>query len=543
MNSILLRAAACLCLASASAGCAERKAAHEPAAPVLRLSQRNEPADLDPATAALPDDFFIIRALGEGLVVPTPAGPVPGAAERWELSTDRLAWTFHLRTGGRWSNGEPVTADDFLASYRRALSPVTAAPKAELFYPVKNAREYVSGQISDFSSVGFRAPDARTLVVTLARPATGFLAYAASGPWIPVNPRAVGRWGRRWTRPGSNVGNGPFVLQEWVPNQRISVRRNPYYRAAATIRIAGIQFVRFDDGDSEERAYRTGNIDATMALPATKLETYARERPAELHRMPLAETRYLAFNTQRRPLDDPRVRRALSLAIDRGRIVRDVLQGGQAAADRLIPPALDSVPGAPEPRFRSAGDPDEARRLLAEAGFPGGRGFPRMEVSGWTNTPVIEAIQEMWKKNLGIATDVAVREARVHVAALRAGAYDIGFITLIPDVADPLSVLENFTSESPNNYPRWIDPPYDALVEAAAGDGDPASRAARLEAAERRLLDACPLAPVYFNAKNWAMQPSVRGWREDALWQRYYPDLWMELPTASAPASSPHANP
>ena len=543
MSSALLRAV-CLCALLAVTSCARREGAPATAsASILRLSQRNEPADLDPATAALPDDFFIIRALSEGLVVPTPSGPQPGAAARWEVSADGLVYTFHLRPDAQWSNGEPASADDFLVAFHRVLAPSTAAPKADLFYPVKNARAYIAGAIADFSQVGLKAPDPHTLVVTLARPTPEFLAYAASGPWIPVNPRVVARLGRQWTRPGNYVGNGPFVLTEWLPTQRISVRRNPQYREAANVRLAGIQFIRFDDGDAEERSYRAGEIDVTMALPATKLETYARERPAESHRMALAETRYLAFNLQRRPLDDPRVRRALSLAIDRKRIVDDVLQGGQTAADRLLPPALLSRPDGPPPGFRRDGDPDEARRLMAEAGFRDGRGFARLELSGWTNLPVLEAIQAMWEKNLGIEMAVTVREARVHVAALRSGAYDVGFITLIPDVADPWSILDAFTSDSPNNYPHWVDARYDALVARAAAVADPQARGVLLHAAEWRLLEDCPIAPVYFNAKNWAMQPYVRGWQEDALWQRFYPSLWMELPTAPAPASSHHANP
>lgn len=534
MKFLLLRSVAGLGAALALAGCARREAsAPEPASPILRISQRNEPEDLDPATAALPDDFFVIRALGEGLLVPTPAGPAAAAAERWEISPDGLVYTFYLRPDGRWSNGEAATAEDFVASFRRALTPATAAPKADLFFPVKNARAYVSGEISDFSRVGLAAPDPHTVVVTLERPNSGFLAYAASGPWIPINPRVVRRLGRQWTRPGNYVGNGPFVLAEWLPSQRISVRRNPAYRGAPAVRLAGIQFIRFDDGDAEERAYRSGDVDVTMALPPTKLETYARERPAELRRMPLAETRYLSFNLRLPPLGDVRVRRALSLAIDRGRVVDDVLQGGQTAAGRLLPPALSSLPALRHPGPARGGDPEQARRLLAEAGFPGGRGFPRLELSGWNSTPVLEAIQAMWKKVLGIDVSVVVRDARVHVASLRSGSYDIGFMTLIPDVADPLPILEGFTSASPDNYPHWADPKYDALVGEAATDGVPGSRAARLSAAEGYLLEACPLAPLYFNAKNWAMRPYVIGWEETALWERYYPSLGVVPEAAS----------
>lgn len=519
-------------------GCARRGAVTSGPPAILRLSQRNEPTDLDPATAGLPDDFFVIRALSEGLVVPVPGeGPRPGAAESWEFSADNLTCTFHLRKDERWSNGEPLTADDFIASFRRVLTPGAAAPKADLLFVVRNARAYFTGRISDFAAVGFRSPDPRTLVVTLEKPTPQFLAYAASGPWVPVNPRIVERYGSEWTRPAHYVGNGPYVLAEWLPNQRIVVRKNPNYRDTAGISLGEIQFIRFDDGDAEERAYRAGQVDLTMAVPISKLDTYRRERPAELHRSPLAETRILTFNTRRPPLDDVRVRRALSLAIDRAKIVTDLLRGGQEPANRLLPAAIAAleVPSSAGAKgalpVSAQGNPDdvaEARRLLAEAGFPNGSRFPRLELSGWDRNPALEAIQDMWKKNLGIEVSLAIREARVHVSALRSGLYDIGFITLIPDVADPLAALENFTSGSPNNLPHWSDGEYDAALAGASKATNPAQRAEELQKAEARLLDQRPLAPLYFNAKNWLMRPQVHGWKEDELWTRYYPGLSLD---------------
>ncbi|HND62785.1 MAG TPA: peptide ABC transporter substrate-binding protein, partial [Opitutaceae bacterium] len=338
------RAGFALLLAAAAgfglAGCGRTEADRGGA--MLRISQRNEPTDLDPALATLPDDFFILRALSEGLVAPDPAGgtPVPAAAESWTVSADGRTYTFHLRPDGRWSDGEPVTADDFVASYRRLLTPATAAPKTALFDLVRGARDFAAGVTSDFDTVGFKATDPQTLVVTLERPAPRFLHYAASGPWLPANPRAVARFGRTWTRAGNFVGNGPFTLVEWSPHQRIVVRKNPAYHDAARVLLDGIQFVAFDNGDAEERAFRSGQVDVTMAVPFSKLDAYQRDQPDEVHRAPLAETRYLAFNTTKAPLNDVRVRRALSLALDRTRLVERVVRGGQEAAERMVPPAL-----------------------------------------------------------------------------------------------------------------------------------------------------------------------------------------------------------
>lgn len=547
-------------MAAIPSGCSQREPATPAAAPsgprVLRISQRNEPADLDPALAALPDEFFVLRALSEGLVAPLPLHPAapstpervrPAAAERWDVSADGLVYTFHLRPAARWSNGEPVVAQDFVDSYRRLLTPATAAPKAALFFLVKNARVFATGALTDFAAVGFRAVDPHTLVVTLERPAPQFLAYAASGPWLPVNPRVVAAHGREWTRPEHFVGNGPFTLTEWRPHQRIVVRRNPQHHDAKRALVDEIQFIAFDSGDTEERAYRAGQIDITMSVPFSKLETYARERPAELHRAPLVETRFLSFNTTRPPLDDPRVRRAFALAIDRAKITEAVLRGGQLPAATFISPQL-YVPGIDraEPLAASvhaapAGgpmtyEPTLARQLLADAGFPEGRGFPRLELSTWgVTSQVVEALQQMWRKELGVQVGLVTREARVHLAALREGRYDLGFITAIPDVADATNLLQELTTGAPGNYPHWSDSRYDALLANAAQERDAVRQLTLLRAAEARLLDQCPLAPVYFNSINWLMAPRVRGWQPDALWTRFYLEVEVSGVSATPP--------
>ena len=504
------------------------KHAADPPVQVLRISQRNEPGNLDPARATLPDDFFIIRALGEGLVSPAPHGgpPRPAAAERWDTSADGLTYTFHLRRNATWSNGEPVTAQDFVSSYRRVLTPATAAPKAALFFLVRGAEDFYRGRLAAFAQVGFRAPDEHTLIVTLARPAAHFLAYAASGPWIPVNPRIVARHGRNWTRPEHHVGNGPFTLAEWRPGQRIVVQKRAGYWDAGAVKVDAIHFLAFDNGDAEDRAYRAGQLDVTMAVPYTKLAGYAAAQPSPLQHSPLHETRYLAFNTTRPPLNDVRVRRALALTLDRSALVNQVLQGGLTVARHYVPPGL----GGFTPIARLAEDAAEARRLLNEAGYPGGAGFPVLELTGWTQTTVLEAVQAMWKKQLGLSVRIAVREARVHLAALQQGDYDIGFMTAIPDVADPADLLKDLHSGAPANYPQWRDVEFDRLLTLAGATDAPVERLAFLAAAEARLTMECPVAPLYFNARNYLLQPAVQGWHEDAIWTRDYKQVSLHRP-------------
>jgi oligopeptide transport system substrate-binding protein len=498
---------------------------------VLRISQRSEPADLDPATASLPDEFFIIRALGEGLFVPSSdnGAPRPGLAASCDVSPDGLAYTFHLRENLRWSSGEPLTADDLVASFRRTLTPATAAPKAHLFFAVKNARAFATGALADFSQVGFRAPDERTLEITLEHPTSRFLHYVASGPWIPVNPRVVARHGRAWTKPETHVGCGPFVLAEWRPQQRIVVRRNPHYHAAASVHLDAIEFLRLDNDETEERAFRAAQVDVTLTVPKSKIATYAREHPGELHRAPLAETRFLAFNTRHAPLSDPRVRRALALAIDRPRLIDRVLLGGQEAAHRFLSPALRFGTESVLP-FELRHDPDRARRLLAEAGFPDGRNFPRLELTAWSpsQVPVLETLQAMWRDTLGIEIAIATRETKVHLASLVAGTYDLAFMTTLLDVADPVAVLGDFATGATNNFPHWHSDEFDRLIAEAVRQPGPAAQSPLLARAEELLLEAAPVAPLYFNSQHWLMSPRVHGWRQDGLWHRDYTALRLD---------------
>ncbi len=465
--------------------CSKRTAT--PTSQTLRLSQRNEPATLDPQLATLPDEFFIIRALSEGLVTPNPDGgtPLPAVAERWETSADGLTWTFHLRANARWSNGDPVTAGDFVFSIQRALNPATAAPKAQLFAAVQDAH----------------ASDQRTLVVSLRQSTPDFLALAASGPWIPVHPTA-------------KVGNGPFALTEWKPNQHIIVRKNPRYWDAAAVKLDAIHFLAFDNGDTEDRAFRAGQLDVTMGVPASKLDTYRIATPAVLHTVPLHETRYLALNTIKAPLNDARVRRALSLTLDRKILTDKVLKGGQQPAFTFVPPGL----GGYAPAASLTENVDEARRLLTEAGFSGGKNFPKLELSTWgASITILEAVQQRWRDELGIEVALVQREARTHLAALATGDYDIGFVTAIPDYDSPADLLTRFTAGNASNYPHWSNAEFDRLV--AAG---------KWTEAEAILLGDIPVIPLYFNAKNFLLRPAVHGWREDALWTRYYKNVSLD---------------
>jgi oligopeptide transport system substrate-binding protein len=268
-------------------------------------------------------------------------------------------------------------------------------------------------------------------------------------------------------------------------------------------------------------------------VPSSKVEAYAVERPTELHRAPMSETRYFSFNTRKPPLDDERVRRALALALDRNMIVERVLRGGQQPAIRLLPVALqESSPGAVSPEFGDAQhthNPEAAKKLLAEAGYSK-KAFPRFELTAWSPSqiPVLETAQQMWRQALGLDFTIAIREARVHLSTLAAGDYDIAFVIAIPDVADATQLLGDFLSDAPENYPHWKHAGFDAAFLQALSVADPPRRARALLAAEQLVLQSAPLTPVYFNTKIWLMSPRVRGWQEDGLWTRSYHNIYLD---------------
>jgi oligopeptide transport system substrate-binding protein len=315
--------------------CARRETAQVDAVreQTLLLGNGAEPEDLDPQVVTAYTDQNILLALFEGLTAidEKTSQAVPAAATSWECSADGLTWTFHLREDMHWSNGDQLTADDFVQSWRRMLTPAFGAEYAYLLYPIKNAQAFNEGTESDASVLGLSAPDALTIRIELARPTPYLPILVGLPPWYPVNPRVLERFGATakrgtdWTRPGNLVGNGPFTLDEWVPNSRIVVGRNSNYWNADAVTLHQIVFYPTENPDTEEKDFRAGQVHVTYALPLVKISQYIRQAPDMLRVDPFLQTFFLRFNVNRRPFDDPRVRKALSLVIDRDSISKHVL--------------------------------------------------------------------------------------------------------------------------------------------------------------------------------------------------------------------------
>jgi len=494
-----------------------------------------EISGLDPQVTTGLSEYSVISALFEGLVAEDPVDlhPVPGVAASWDVSPDGMVYTFHLRAGAKWSDGEPVTAQDFVDSWRRALTPALAAPYASMLYVVRGAEAFNRGTTTDFGRVGVSAPDAHTLRVALVRPTPQFPAMLDQPVWFPVNLRciaasgAIGARDNPWTRPGRLVGDGPFVLKSWRPGQEIVVEKSPTYWDAAHVRLNAIHFYPFDSMDAAERAFRAGQLHLIETLPVGKIDAYRRETPQLLRIDPSLDTYFFRLNVRRPPLDDERVRRALSLAIDRQAIVDKILRGGQQPATAFTPPGF---PGYAPPAAVTT-DFAGARRLLAAAGFPGGKGLPPLELlynTSENHRLVGEAVQEMWRRELGLDVRLVNEELKAVLADRAAGNYQILLYDWAGDYLDATTFLDVWRGDSGNNHTGWSDAAYDRLLDEAARTADPAARAALFQQAERLLLAAAPIIPLYYNTHAFLLQPSVKGWYPTLLDHHPYKYVYLD---------------
>lgn len=521
-------------------GCARSGSPLEEAnrAGILHWGNGAEIQDLDGQIVTGIPEHTVLMALMEGLVAPNPVdlGPEPGVAERWDVSADGRTYTFHLRADARWSDGTPVTAEDFLLSYRRMLTPSLGASYANMIYDyVDGAAEYHRGEHADFERVGFRARDARTLEVRLKHPTPYFLNILANHySWWPVPVKVVERFGgldrkgTAWTRPENFVGNGPFRLKSWRPDQVLIVEKNPLYWDADRVRLREIHFHPIESQDTEERMFRTGRLHRTNDVPLSKIDVYRRENPELLRIDPFLGVYFYRFNTTRPPFSDSRVRRAFALAIDRESLVRNVTRGGQAPAYHFTPPG---VPGY-APRARLEGDLDEARRLLAEAGFPGGAGLPSIDLLYNTHDNhrlIAEAIQQMWRTNLGAGVRLVNQEWKVYLDTTETLAYDLSRAGWIGDYIDPHSFLEIFVTGGGNNHTGWGDPEYDALHARALAAPDDDARFALYERMEEILMRELPVLPIYHYTRVKLLHPSVRGFHPTLLDLHPFKHLHLEV--------------
>lgn len=531
----------CLAVALGGGGCAKRESVAERGVreQVLHLNIGAEPQDLDPPRMQTNPHISVLMALYEGLVTYDPADlhPVPGVAERWDISPDGLIYTFHLRADARWSNGDPVTAHDFVFSAKRTLSPAFASPYAFYYEVVRGAADYHAGRLTDFAQVGVRALDDRTLRIELNQPAPYQLFLLGSFAWMPVHRPTIEKHGRydqpvtSWCKPGEFVGNGPFTLEEWRTSDVITVRRNPRYWDAANVRLSTIHFHLIENEETEERAYRNGQLHITEFVPNAKLDTWRRAAPDQLKTGPFFSTYFYAFDLTKPPFDDLKVRRAFSLALDRAALVSTFPQNGMRPATSFVVPGVDGYGYTGEHALRF--NPAEARRLLAEAGYPDGKGFPEVEITFNSNSRhqrVAEIMQGMWERHLGVRLKITNVEGKVYQADRIRRKYLLSRAGWVGDYLDAHAFLEMYLSTGGQNTTGFANPEYDRLVRASRGQTDLSARHETYRQAEDILLRELPIIPLFYDGKPHLVHPAVRGWHSNLLDIHPPKALWLEAP-------------
>ncbi|MBI5169887.1 MAG: peptide ABC transporter substrate-binding protein [Candidatus Eisenbacteria bacterium] len=536
-----VRLAAALVLALAAAACAPERDARDardarwfgsirpPAANVLRFNNGTEPETTDPSVMSGQPDGMIARILFEGLTEYDPQTllPVPGQAYRWETSADGLTYTFHLRPNLVWSDGSPLTAHDFVWSWRRVLSPSTASRAAALMYPIVNAEAFNKGTLADSTRLGLAAPDDSTFVVTLRAPTPWLLFLTSYYTFVPVPRACIEKHGARWTEPGKIVNNGAFSLVSHRQNAKYVFAKNPKYWAASEVKLDGIEAYCVDDLNTSTNLYKAGVIDWNPSgyIPSPFLP-YVRGF-ADYTTGEFQATYFYGVNCTRPPFDDPRVRRALNMAIDREAIARDLLKGTRRAWGRLTPSGYPGYDGPPHVPFA----PDSARAELARAGFPGGRGFPKFTILFNTSEDhrrIAEAVQAMWKRELNVPVELQNMEWASFQQASTTLRYDVARRSWIGDYLDPSTFLTLLTTGNGNNRSGWSDPEYDRLLRESEREVDPVKRAALLRTAEARALASSPFLPIYHYSTHELIKPYVKGIFHTALDVHPLSRVWID---------------
>lgn len=528
----------CLLISLALAGCkpAGTQAERARADDMLLMSAGPEPPTLDPHLNTGAAAAFIINALWEPLVEwnDDATGVVPAAAARWDISADGRTYTFHLRPEARWSNGDPVTAHEWVRSLQRWLTPSFGAELANQADPILGATDFRLGRTTDWNTVGIRAPDDHTLVIELTEPYPGFVDWLCSYPWVPVHLSSLAETGaiddplNPFLKPGRLITNGAFVLTEWRHDQYVEVERNPHFHDPA--RLRAIRFYAMDNLDTMERAFRGGQLHLTDGVPPAKIIAYQEAQDPVLSIKPRVGLQYFSFNTRQPPFDDPRVRRALSLALDRAQLTDAVLRNGSPPAYSVIKP----LAGVYEPTIALRESVDEARALLAEAGYPDGQGFPTVEYlfnSSDLNRTVAEALQQMWRTALNIDIKPRNEDWKVFLDTRHRGDYQIARSGWLPFTTQPAELYALMSTPSPSNETGWSNAEYDRLLEQAMHTLDPAERRACFAAMDVILRDEMPVIPMAYYSRARLIDPAIDGWPRNPL-EAF---VWQDIGFAPAP--------
>lgn len=497
----------------------------------LRRGNDAEPDTLDPHLASATYEFAIVGDLFLGLMTENAAADqILGAAEDYHVSQDGLTHTFRIRDHC-WSDGVPVTADDFVWSFRRVLDPRTASEYASALYPILNA-EAVNAKRLPPQALGVRALDSRTLEICFGVQvpyATQLLAQTCT---FPVPRHVIDKYGESWTRPGIMVGNGPYVLTEWVPNDHIVIEKNPRFYDADRIRIQRAHIHPTQDYAAALTRFRAGELDIDVDVPSQDIGWVERNLPGVMHVAPYMLSDYVLFNVKAKPVDDLRVRTALSLAIDRETIARRVMGAGEAAAYAFVPPHMPNYPESVGLRFRELGKEEryaEAKRLLAEAGYGPARPLAfDFNIHNITTARMVSvALQSMWKA-IGAEVRIVPSDEKDHYNLLLNREFSVAWAAWAADYLDARNFLMLFQSQAfAFNNGAYANPQFDALFARSDYIADAAARGQCLAKAEQIMLDDAAIAPVFFGVTRTLVAPQVRGWVANSV--NVHRTRWLSL--------------
>lgn len=493
----------------------------------LTVNLGYELQSIDPAINDETYGFIYINHAFEGLLTKDINGKiVGGSSDKWEISEDKLKYTFRIREDAKWSDGKKLTADDFVYSYRRVVDPKTASPIAYLMYYIKNAKDINMGK-KQIDTLGVTAIDENTLTIELENPTLYFEDILASGGcYVPVREDIINKYGDDWTwKPESYIGNGAYKMTERKPDELIAFELNTNYWDYKNQVAKKINFVLIADEYISLNAVRTGDVDFSInAPPIGEIESLIKENLMAVS--DIIGVYYLDLNNKDKTLSDKRVRKALSLAIDRNYIVSNIGHGKLIAAESFVPPVVKGL----EKSFREessnfiiannySNNIIEAKRLLAEAGYPNGENFPILEVkvSSGFYTTVLEAIQEMWKNNLNIDVVVRTEESKITLPFRQSGKYQIARTSWTGDYNDPLTMLQIMTSESDINYSGFSNERYDYLINFATTSTNEKDRMEALKEAEAILFEEMPIIPFIYRTDFLVVNPKLKNYIDDPL--------------------------
>lgn len=491
----------------------------------------NESATYDPGTTSETFAAPIIGNTFEGLVRFDKAGAVePALAESWTVSDDGLTYTFNLRDAN-WSDGKAVVAGDFLYAWKRVLNPEAGAKNASMLYLIEGAEEaYNAGGVGDIS---ISAPDDKTLTFTLKQRVPYMMQLLTYTTFFPVREDIVEADPEGWTRdPATFIGTGPFRVSEFNFGESVVFEKNPEYYAADSVKLDKLTFRLIPEQSTALAAMEAGQVDGIEAVPAPEIPRLSVESDAFLV-VPALGTTYAFFNPAQAPLDDVKVRKALSMAIDRDEIAEFVLQSADIPAIALVPFGMnlageDFRDGTSNFGLDTAAQPEAAQALLAEAGYPGGEGFPTTVYATYSSPPIeklLETIQQMWKQNLNIDVEITATEWQVYYPEVQKVEYQVAQMGWGADYPHPMTFLDNFVSDSPNNLASWSNAEYDAAIAAAKATGDEMESLAKMREAEAIMMNDHVILPQYHRNNYMMMATYVDGFWRSTLNVPYFRDV------------------